>query len=100
MIERLDVSRYRALEGAEFTLAPLSESEGWALSLRLESVRDLGARDGLSCYSLLFAQREGESYAPQGTYRLTCSALGEQVVLVVPVGPGPGTRMRYEVIFN
>jgi len=100
MIERLDVSRYRALEGTELTLAPLSESDAWSISLVLESVRDLGVRDGLSCYSLLFAQREGESYAPQGTYRLTCSELGEQVVLVVPLGPGPGARMRYEVIFN
>ncbi|AKF07709.1 DUF6916 family protein [Sandaracinus amylolyticus] len=100
MSERLDVSRYRALEGREFTLAPTSDDERWTLSLVLESVRDLGTRDGLSCYSLVFAQREGQSYAPQGTHRLTCSELGEQVLLVVPIGPGPGARMRYEVIFN
>jgi hypothetical protein len=41
-----------------------------------------------------------DGYLPQGTYLLQHDALGALALFLVPLGPGPGSLMRYEAIFN
>lgn len=104
---RYRAADYRTLEGTLFTLSTLGAPQpGGSIVLRLDAVRDLGERQfeggALPCCALLFSQCDGpgNAYAPQGTYRLAHPELGDQELFVVPMGPAPGTRMRYEVIFN
>lgn len=105
--QRHSATQYQALRGTTFTLSALDVKEpAAAFTLRLDAVRDLGERPSpagtLSCCALLFSQCDGPAaaYAPQGTYRLSHPQLGEQELFVVPMGPAPGTCMRYEIIFN
>lgn len=106
-LQRHPATKYESLRGTLFTLSALDRAQPAAsLTLRLDAVRDLGERPSeggaLSCCALLFSQCDGagNTYAPQGTYRLAHPELGDQELFVVPMGPGPGTRMCYEVIFN
>jgi hypothetical protein len=102
-MKRIEPRLWRSLAGTLFTLQPAQES--WSLTLRLESVRELGTRatpdESLPCYSLVFSQQASErGPAPQGTYRLNHPELGSQELFVVPLGPSPQARMTYEVILN
>jgi hypothetical protein len=106
-LQRHGAAHYQSLQGTLFTLSELDvKGPEASFTLRLDSVRDLGERPitggTLPCCALLFSQCEGpgSAYAAQGTYRLTHPELGEQELFVVPMGPAPGTRMCYEVIFN
>lgn len=113
--QRHSVAQYQALQGTTFTLSALDVKQpAVSFTLRLDAVRDLGERPSsagtLSCCALLFSQCDGPGaayapecaprYAPQGTYRLSHPQLGEQELFVVPMGPTPGSRMSYEIIFN
>jgi hypothetical protein len=102
-MKRLETQLWRSLLGALFTLQP--PREHWSVTLRLDSVRDLGTRGApgapVPCYSLLFSQQAPErGHAPQGLYRLSHPELGAQELFVVPLGPAPGARMTYEIILN
>ncbi|MEY4550503.1 MAG: hypothetical protein RL685_6698 [Pseudomonadota bacterium] len=108
-MKRPESQLWQALQGTSFTLEPTltpeASQQGWAVTLRLESVRELGARGAqaalLPCYSLVFSQQAPEcGYAGQGTYRLSHPQLGPQELFVVPLGPSPTARMTYEVILN
>ena len=102
-MKRLELQRWHALQGTLFTLEPAPQQGG--VTLRLDSVRDLGARgtpeDPLPCYSLVFSQQAPErGHAGQGTYCLSHPQLGSHELFVVPIGPSPTARMTYEVILN
>ena len=102
-MKRLEPQLWCSLQGTLFTLEPPQKS--WSLTLRLDSVRELGARgtpeEPLPCYSLVFSQQAPErGHAPQGIYQLDHPQLGTQELFVVPLGPSAAARMTYEVILN
>ena len=96
MSPRRDVSDFQARLGQEFRL---DLGGGQELRLELAAVRDLGRRDELSTYSLVFRSPGERRHAPQGTYRLTQAELGALDVFLVPLGPD-SVGMRYEAVFN
>lgn len=102
-MKRTETQRWSSLTGTLFTLEP--SQQGWSVTLRLDSVRDLGVRgkpgEYLPCCSLVFSQQAPEQgHAPQGIYRLRHPELGTQELFVVPLGPAAGARMTYEIILN
>lgn len=107
-MKRIETQRWRSIEGTLFTLQPVTAppgAQGWSVTLRLDAVRDLGARnmgtEPLPCYSLTFSQQAPErGHAPQGIYRLSHPELEPQELFVVPLGPSTNARMTYEIILN
>jgi hypothetical protein len=102
-MKRLETQRWCALQGTLFTLEP--PQKNWSITLRLDSVRDLGDRGTpqapLPCCSLVFSQQAPErGHAPQGIYQLVHPELDAQELFVVPLGPSRGARMTYEIILN
>jgi hypothetical protein len=69
--------------------------------LKLAEVRSLAASavSRRAAFALEFTA-EHDGFLPQGTYLLQHDALGALEVFLVPLGPGPGSLMRYEAIFN
>lgn len=80
--------------GQEFVVAGASP-------LRLDAVRS-DSRDApgaRSPFALEFSAAH-DGYLPQGTYALRHEVMGLLELFLVPLGPDPAGRMRYEAVFG
>ena len=100
-VEHEDVTpeAFEAVVETEFTL-PLADGGTYAVALA--SCTRLTAPPGApraEPFTLLFDGPPGP-HLPQGTFTFTHATLGDVTIFVVPLGPGPDGRHRYEAVFN
>ena len=92
----------RAARPADFEPHVGSEfrADDRGITLELVEVKRYGVQPNApraEAFSLYFI---GEPGIPQGILAVRHAALGRLEVLVVPIGPGPDGRHRYEAAFN
>lgn len=93
-LEHLTCDRFEALLGTDFAVSGVPP-------LRLAEVRRWGEQaPGRRAPFTLEFTAEHDGYLPQATYRLEHGELGALEIFLVPLGPGPDRRMRYEAVFS
>ncbi len=100
MDDELTPATFEPHVGDEF--AVLGDDGLPALVLVLDSVEAHPAAPGApraQPFSLVFVGDAG-GHLPQQIYRLRHASLGEQHIFLVPLGPRPDGRHRYEALFN
>jgi hypothetical protein len=96
MTEQVPYAAFAEHIGSTFTIYYNAEA---TLQVHLASATELQAPtpEGHS-FQLIFQSHQRE-YLPQGSFRFSHPALGEQQIFIVPIGPN-AQGMRYEAIFN
>lgn len=100
MAESLSAETFAAHRGTAFAADPGAGGE--AVPLRLDEVTPGRPQRGAprdDPFSLLFTGPPDRPLG-QGLYELSHPRMGMLAVFVVPLGPGPDGRPRYEAIFN
>lgn len=94
----LTADDFRPCAGTAFRVrAPLPEP----IDLELAAVDELGKGrpGGRRPFSLLFLGPPSDRYLMQGNCPLAHPAMGELDLFLVPLGPTPERRMKYEAVF-
>lgn len=84
------------------TLFHADLGDGQTLELRLDELTRFGAGAGQARsepFSIGFGAAADRPVG-QGVYSLDHAQLGRYDVFIVPIGPGPDGRRRYEAVFN
>ncbi|HEV7861379.1 MAG TPA: hypothetical protein VGR20_01725 [Acidimicrobiia bacterium] len=100
MADLLTAERFAPHRGTEF-IVDLGDG-GPAVPLRLDHVTPAATQPGApreDPFSLEFSGPPAQTF-PQGLYEFAHATLGSVAIFVVPIGPGPEGRPRYEAVFN
>ena len=98
-IQDLTESSFAPLQGTTCKLYVADEAP--AVEFEIAEVSRAGQpRDGFRTpFTVLFLGPPGR-HVPQGTYRLEHERLGRLDLFLVPIGPEPSGRHRYEAVFT
>lgn len=99
MLETLTLENFSPLVGQSFQFHVQPDQ---AVPLELVEARPLDEANSPRQRPPFMLTFKGPSnfVLPQRVYRVEHEALGAHDIFVVPLGPGPGGGMIYEVIFN
>ncbi len=92
-LSELTLASFQPCIGTQFVVTDVDD-----LVLTLEEATPIGGNDGLS-FSLVFVASENAT-APQRIYAFRHEALGTFSMFIVPLGPAPDRKMRYQAVFS